>query len=208
MKYILTLLAVLFSSLLSVPTQAKQNPYDIIDESAQKVMAAIEDTRKDKQSTDKLSEELEVILNPIVDFEGIARAVMSKHNKVASDEQRARFVPVFKDGLAELYAKTLVQFKIDNIAVEHPEDSDTEFPGNVKMLVDTANGDSYEIIYTMRPNKKTGDWEIKNVTLDGINLGLTYRNQFDSAMNTYGSVDEVIDNWVRALEDDELEDLE
>ena len=208
MKYTLSLFALMLAAVVVSPAQAKQDPYDIIDQSAQKVMAAIEDTRKDKQSTDNLSEELEGILNPIVDFEGIARAVMSKHGKQATNEQRARFVPVFKDGLAELYAKTLVQFKIDSIEVEAPDNGDAKFPGYVKMLVDTANGDSYEIIYTMRPSKKTGEWEIKNVTLDGINLGLTYRNQFDSAMNTYGSIDGVIDNWVRALEEDELEDMQ
>jgi len=34
-----------------------------------------------------------------------------------------------------------------------------------------------------------GGWVVRNIVVNGINLGLTYMNQFDGAMSRYGSVD-------------------
>jgi phospholipid transport system substrate-binding protein len=43
-----------------------------------------------------------------------------------------------------------------------------------------------------------GVWRVRNVIVDGVNLGLTYRNQFASAMQSgdaRGDIDAVIDEW-------------
>ena len=41
-----------------------------------------------------------------------------------------------------------------------------------------------------------GQWRMRNVILDEINLGKVYRNQFAAAAVKYkGDIDQVIDNW-------------
>jgi len=47
----------------------------------------------------------------------------------------------------------------------------------------------------MGKKKATGEWKLLNVTLDGINLGSTFRSQFAQAMKKAGDVESVIVNW-------------
>jgi len=47
----------------------------------------------------------------------------------------------------------------------------------------------------MRRDKK-GQWKLRNVTIEAINLGKVYQSQFYSAVKQYnGDIDQVIDNW-------------
>jgi phospholipid transport system substrate-binding protein len=48
----------------------------------------------------------------------------------------------------------------------------------------------------MRPNK-AGDWLVRNVTIDSVNVGQLYQNQFLAAMKKQNNnFSKVIDNWV------------
>jgi phospholipid transport system substrate-binding protein len=53
----------------------------------------------------------------------------------------------------------------------------------------------YPLEYSMA-RKKTGQWMVVNVVINGINLGKTFRNQFvQSAQRAGGDVDQVINGW-------------
>ena len=56
----------------------------------------------------------------------------------------------------------------------------------------------YEVIYTLRRDAQ-GDWKLRNVIIEGLNLGRIYQNQFRTAVATYdGDIEKVIDNWTVA----------
>ena len=68
---------------------------------------------------------------------------------------------------------------------------------SVKMEVRSKEGKVYPVIYSMRLGED-GSWRMYNIIINGINIGLTYRNQFASAMNApenKGSLDAVINGW-------------
>jgi phospholipid transport system substrate-binding protein len=47
----------------------------------------------------------------------------------------------------------------------------------------------------MRKNRQ-GEWKLRNVTIEAINLGVIYQSQFASAAAQYnGDIDRVIDFW-------------
>ncbi len=52
---------------------------------------------------------------------------------------------------------------------------------SVKMEVHSKEGKIYPVIYSMRLGDD-GSWRMYNIIINGINIGLTYRNQFASAM--------------------------
>jgi phospholipid transport system substrate-binding protein len=53
----------------------------------------------------------------------------------------------------------------------------------------------YPLEYSMA-RKKTGQWMVVNVVINGINLGKTFRNQFvQSAQRAGGDIDQVINGW-------------
>ena len=43
---------------------------------------------------------------------------------------------------------------------------------------------------------KSGDWQLRNIIIEGVNLGEIYRNQFEaSARQNDGDLDAVIASW-------------
>ena len=47
---------------------------------------------------------------------------------------------------------------------------------------------------------KQGQWKLINIVINGVNLGLTFRNQFYSLMEKEGNnLDVVIERWVTSI---------
>lgn len=66
---------------------------------------------------------------------------------------------------------------------------------SVKVEARDEHGTVYNLDYSMGLSDN-GNWQVQNIIVDGVNLGLSYRSQFDSALNTYaGDVNRVIENW-------------
>jgi phospholipid transport system substrate-binding protein len=180
-------------------------PKEIVEVSIQKVMLAIE-TGQDTfdQNPEEITTEMTVILEPVVAFDSIANAVMGKYKKEATEKQKKLFVETFKRTMVKLYAKALISFESKSIEVLQPSEEDVS-PRKAKIMshVTAEDGTVYKVIYSMRKNKQ-GEWQARNMIVDGINLGLTYLNQFDSAMNRYsGDMDKVIASWHNDLGDED-----
>jgi phospholipid transport system substrate-binding protein len=94
----------------------------------------------------------------------------------------------------------MVTFGIDDVSVREPDDVDpSSTRTRVRMDAVDGRGNSYDINYTMM--QTDGQWQMQNMIVDGVNVGLTYRNQFDSAMATNnGSAEQVIENWEQFIE--------
>ena len=142
--------------------------------------------------------EIERVLDPTIDFDTFSRGVMAVFYKKATPEQRDRFQSTFKTGLIHTYGKALLDFGDEKIDVLPPDKPSTEPDrDSVKMDVHSKEGKVYPVIYSMRLGDD-GAWRMYNIIINGINIGLTYRNQFASAMNApenNGSLDAVISGW-------------
>jgi phospholipid transport system substrate-binding protein len=146
--------------------------------------------------------EVQNVLGPAIDFKSFARSVMAVHYKRASDAQRTRFADAFQTGLVRTYANALLEFSDEQIIVL-PETKPPRDPTKqiVKMEVRSSSGKVYPAVYAMRQGDD-GVWRIRNIIINGINIGLTYRNQFGSAMKAPengGDLDRVIDAWAENL---------
>ncbi len=134
-----------------------------------------------------------------VDYPGIARAVMANHWSEATDDQREAFIRTFRRGLVRSYARAMVEFDQEEIEVlPLREDHVRGDRAVVRMRVTAANGRTYPLHYSMAKTDESG-WQVRNVVVNGVNLGQTYRSQFTSAMRSAdGAMDTVIDGWSTA----------
>lgn len=169
------------------------------------VLALIEAARVyAKDDPERFYREITDILNPAVDFDGFARSVMAAHFRSATPEQRRRFADSFKWGLVRTYSLALTEFSNGTIRVlpasrPTPENARSI---TVRMEVVTSSGNVYPVQYAMVKGRD-GEWRVRNIIVNGINIGLTYRNQFAGAMKdpvNGGSIDKVIDGWSNMLE--------
>lgn len=203
----LVLLVLLFPGSVSATDGAADTPEAVIERVSDDLLQLIEDSREyvtDDQ--ERFFREVEVLLAPAVDFRGFARGVMAAHYKRASDDQRERFTETFKWGLVRTYALALTEFKDGDIVLV-PDDRPAQNPRrkNVKMEIRMGSGEVYPITYSMKQGKD-GEWRLGNIVVNGVNIGLTYRSQFASAVQDQkynGDLDQVIEAWAEVLVNDE-----
>lgn len=180
-------------------TGAEATPHEVIRGTSKQLVTLIDEARGYvAEDPDRYHAKVQELLDPVVDFRSFSRLVMAAHYKRASVDQRKRFAQTFKRSLVKTYASALMEFSNEEIKVLDPTRAprDPRRP-TVNMEITTASGAVYPLSYTMGKNK-AGDWQMKNIIINGINLGLTFRNQFGSAVKDPqfgGNLDQVIDAW-------------
>ncbi|SEM74653.1 MlaC/ttg2D family ABC transporter substrate-binding protein [Halomonas caseinilytica] len=195
----------------SLPAQAQdaEHPEALIRDSIEALMSQIEGRRDYfAQHPDELEAVVEDNLADVADFRYIGASVMGRYFGNATPQQRSRFVETFRQSLIDTYAKGLVTFDYREIRVpEAQQASRYDDQASVSMEVVGVDGTVYPVSYTMRLDD--GQWKVVNVIVNGINLGLTFRNQFDQAMRDHNrDYDAVINGWSPQLDVEDLEEGE
>ncbi len=142
-------------------------------------------------------------ITPYVDVSGIARGVMGQFYRQANEQQRAQFTKVFKDSLVRTYANGLADYNGQQITFKPYKPGPDPKKAQVDMEVRGSSGTLYPVTFQMMQDGQ-GQWRARNLILNGINLGLTFRNQFAAQVESNrGSLDKTIAGWApdtKALE--------
>lgn len=154
---------------------------------------------------DELKALVDDSLDEVADFRYIGASVMGSYFRNATPEQRSRFANVFRQTLIDTYARGLVTFDYDELRVlDNQRGQRHADQASVDMEVVATNGQVYPVSYSLRLSDD--EWRVVNVIVNGINLGLTFRNQFDQAMRENNrDYDAVIRGWSPEIGVDELE---
>ena len=199
-----TLLKNFFTVLIlssSINLWSDENPYYFIDSNAQKMVILLKENKslflEDRQLYEQKIKE---IFEPMIDFRRVAATVMGKKYYAASSkEQRAEFVVIFTDSLLDTYAETLAQWENQTITTIFPKNMEIQTNNlkNIEVQQTLNTGSSkYPISYKLRKNKDNS-WLIVNIIVNGVNLGLTFRNQFQAlAIKNNGNIKSTLDGWV------------
>ncbi len=192
---------------------AEKGPYEVVADTTQELVKVIEEARSyiDKDPK-RFTSEVRRIMDDVVDFQSFARGIMGKYGSrryyesLKTDAERAqfrdrvmRFTNSFKDGLINTYAQGLLGFNGNRIEVL-PLADDVDLSGSVGVRQDIygERAKPYQVMYTVRQGSD-GKWKLRNVVIEGLNLGRIYQNQFDAAVKQYnGEIDKVIANWTVA----------
>lgn len=174
-----------------------ENPYIFIDSNAQDMVKVLTSNSNLFESDRETYEnKIKEIFEPMIDFRRVAASVMGKkYYLLATKEERAEFVLIFRDSLLDTYAETLAQWGDSTITTEFPKNKE-ELSKNVevKQTLDTGTS-KYPISYKLRKSKD--GWKIVNIIINGVNLGLTFRNQFQAlAVSHNENISDTLRNWV------------
>ena len=200
----LTLLKNFFTVLIlssSINLWSDENPYNFIDSNAQKMVIVLKENKSLFLEDRHLYEQkIKEIFEPMIDFRRVAATVMGKKYYLASSkEQRAEFVVIFKDSLLDTYAETLAQWENQTITTIFPKNMEIQTNNlkNIEVQQTLNTGSSkYPISYKLRKNKDNS-WSIVNIIVNGVNLGLTFRNQFQAlAIKNNGNIESTLNGWV------------
>lgn len=173
----------------------------VVDGATHNVLAVLDDeSMKEEARFGDLLVEIDRVLTPVVDFDYISKRVMGKYYRRANAQQREQFSGVFKTTLLKTYARALVGFQIESYRLAKPaKPSPKAEKQAVSVVVKSANGTEFTLVYFML--KREGVWTLVNASLDGINLRLTFKNQFASmAQEQRGKVAAVIASWKKQVD--------
>lgn len=203
------LIVTLLMMVLAIPAHA--SPEDdlrkYVDENTQRLVDKLHDEKglyeEDPQAFYRSMDEE---LKDFVDFRRIAARVMGRYARQSSPEQRDEFVEKFKRSMFDSYAQALVS--ADDFTIEVKEASinpENNERASVRMEVVSASGNRYPVTYSMYQTDE-GRWMMENVIVEGINIGLAFRDRFSQEMEKNGGeVQVVIDAWGDAVESLNLE---
>ena len=188
----------IFIALCSFDAKAEENPYIYIDTNAQLMVKTLKNNKQlFTDDRDLFEDKIKEIFEPMIDFRLIAASVMGKkYYFKATKDERAEFIEIFKDSLLDTYAETLAQWEdqvIETIFVEYDSEKTLK---SIEVKQELNTGDSiYPILYKLR--KTENGWAIINIIINGVNLGLTFRNQFRALADEHDeNVTLTIKNWV------------
>ncbi|PTQ89908.1 MlaC/ttg2D family ABC transporter substrate-binding protein [Agitococcus lubricus] len=183
-------------------TYAAENPKDFVQRiSTDLTTRLVKDRAAYKKDPDLLLTIIKENIEPYVDFNGFAKGVMGQFYRQATDKQRADFTETFKKSLIRTYANGLGAYENQKFNVKPFTAGDDPKKAQVDMDIQTGSGTVIPVSYQLVLDSQ-GQWKVRNVILDGINLGLTFRNQFASTVESNrGNLDKAIANFVPSAGD-------
>ncbi|MGM0952077.1 MAG: MlaC/ttg2D family ABC transporter substrate-binding protein [Pseudomonadota bacterium] len=179
-----------------------------VDENTQKLVEKL-NNEKDlyKEDSEAFYNAMDETLDQFVDFRRIAARVMGRYARQTTPEQRDDFVERFKRSLFDAYAQALVDADDFKMKVQDAEIlPSNENRATVQMELTSSDGSRYSITYSMYKNKEDR-WLMENVIVEGVNIGLAFRDRFAQEMEqNRGQIQAVIDGWGSAVESLKLEE--
>lgn len=194
--FVLALLLVVWQAAPVKAGQPNHQAFETVRSTTDALLAQITQRREAYREDNELfMNEIEGLLVQVIDFERITRRIMAKYYGQANPDQVERFVLVFKESLMKLYAMGLLEYNNQKVVVHEPGTGISANKQKVDVDIYATSGEKYPVSYSMFADAN-GAWKMENIIVNGINIGLTYRNQFARLMNeNKNDIDRVIANW-------------
>jgi phospholipid transport system substrate-binding protein len=156
-------------------------PLDLVRTAADKAIQIVKDPKL--QSEDKKKERVERLreaVNPIFDYEEMAKRALGSHWRRRTPAEQEEFVKLFRDFLERVYSD-----KIDFYAGEKVlfgrEAMDNDFAQVESSLV-SSRGDEVTVIYKLR--RVDAKWKVYDAVVENISIVNNYRSQFDRVISS------------------------
>jgi phospholipid transport system substrate-binding protein len=184
--------------LMAVPLLAVAAPsaHDVVQQTTETLLADLKANKDEyRDNPDAFYTALNNILGPVVDVDGISRGVMTvRYSRQATAEQMTRFQENFKRSLMQFYGNALLEYNNQDIRVLPANGKQNPQRTAVDMEIKDGKGAIYPLSYTMV--SEDGTWKMRNVIINGINVGKLFRDQFAQSMQNNGNdLNKVIDTW-------------
>jgi len=182
-------------AILPLFAQAEQTAQQVVQQTVDSLLSDLKTNKASYMANPQaFYDTLNRILGPVVDSEGIAKGVMTvKYSRQATPEQVKRFEETFKNSLFQFYGNALLEYDNQDIRVLNTGKQDQD-RASVNMEVVGGNGAVYPVQYTMV--NQGGNWRLRNVIINGINIGKLFRDQFaDSMQKNRNDLEATIAGW-------------
>jgi phospholipid transport system substrate-binding protein len=164
----------------------QDDPYKMVESLSNKVVAEL-NARREVLEKDPVQVKVfaDAYILPYIDTEKMARYVMGKYWRTATEKQKTDFVNAFTNTMIRSYSQSLLKLRIESVNVEKTIE---EKPGRVTVAssVLQSDGNKSDVIYRVYLNKKTKKWMLYDVVVEGVSMLLSYRKAYGSEISKKG----------------------
>lgn len=203
MRFFLKVFILLFiTSYNSTSMAAIEGPQQRVEEVATRLFTLLKSgatggeevtSASNEASQQKFRTDVRAVLSEIVDFKSITKGVIGKNKQLLSDAQKALFQTEFERSIVNILVVAFDEVKDYSLETKQAK-MKNEKRAQVPVEVKISNAATYNILFSLSLSKE--QWRVKNLIINGVNLGLTFRNQFSESMKTRNNdVDAVIKAW-------------
>ena len=134
-------------------------------------------------------------------FRRMAGRIMGRYARGTTPEERDLFVENFKQQLFDSYIDSLISSgKVDIEITGVRLLPQNENRGVVDMQIKNSEGEVFIVNYSIFETDKS--WMVENVIVEGVNLGLAFRDSFYQEMEkNRNNLSKTISNWNVKIED-------
>jgi len=171
--------------------EAEDAPLVLVNETSDKMLAAIKAERSViEKDNGRLFALVEKIVLPHFDFERMAKLVLGKYWRRASDDQRQRFIEEFRFLLVRTYATAMLEYTDQEITYLPFRARPDDVEAVVKTEVEQDGGFPIPIDYKL--TRDGGAWKVYEVAIDGVGLVINYRSSFATEIRGKEGLDGLI----------------
>lgn len=174
----LSVLTFFFSSILI----ADVSPVQMLDQTAQQILNTLKQNKASlQQNPQVIHQAVQRYLLPIVDVQGMSRSVLGRQAwTAASSNERADFSKAFTQLVIRTYATPLAQYTDETIKFLPMHTAPTGQFTRVNSLIVRSKGPNIPLSYSLV--SKNGQWKIYDLSVEGVSLLQSFRNQFGQAL--------------------------
>lgn len=174
-----------------------EDPQPLVSEKINELLVRLRDNsdkiRQDQDVAYQISDEL---INPYIDFPRIARLVIGKYWRSASEAQRVQLVEEIKSLLVRSYVTAMTSYIDDIVSTDNVIDflpsrfTPGDRKASVRANIALGGKQSAQVDYQMYYRD---EWKIYDIRIEGISLAITYRTSFGEQIKREG-LDKLINN--------------
>jgi|SRR5437870_937596 len=171
----------LLFSFIAVASLNAGEPLDVVKSAADRVIQVLRDPKllsKDKKK--ERVERLKEIVDPLFDYEEMAKRALGPHWRRRTPAEQEEFVKLFRDFIEKIYSDKIDLYEGERIVFGR-ETIDQDF-AQVESIVINAKREEFVIVYKLR--RADGKWKVYDAVVENISVVNNYRSQFDRVINS------------------------
>lgn len=189
--FLVTLLSCLWAVESYAASVPQDDPAEMVKVLSKELIKAMNEQRVELESSpQKVKAFAAIYVLPYVDTYKMARYVMGRHWRTATESQQTEFMAAFSNTLIRSYSQSLLKLNVKSVNVMNAQE---EKPGRVTVpsVALQSDGNKTDVIYRAYLNKESKKWMLYDVAIEGISMLLNYRKAYDSDFSKIG-IDAVI----------------
>ncbi len=136
-------------------------------------------------SKDKKQATLEKLFKENLDFDWVAKFVMGRFWREATDDQKKRYVAAYTDFLTKNYTSRFSEYSSGSFKITNARDLE-KGEAVVSMAIAGNEKDAQPVLIDYKIRKSGGGFKVFDIIVEGVSLITSQRSEFSAVINKNG----------------------